>query len=204
MAKKKETTDYAAELQREYEHWEQLKEFGGSDPHYDDGVNMNLTRNHIIYYKNELKSLYGDDLSKYPDIYFRELPPEVEGFYMARSGEIRDKAAESLERYLSDANFRYLLYNRDMLSKKETEQTGIGYVLGYVSGLADALKKNDLITMRRHAFRPEDYQESFARCAEKVKKILSEKRTEEIRPQGREQCGQMTLFRMGMETGQCR
>ena len=51
MAKKKKV-DYEAELIWEYEHWEYLKEYGGSDPHYDDGVNMNLTRNHIIYIKH--------------------------------------------------------------------------------------------------------------------------------------------------------
>ena len=38
------------------------QEHGGSDPNYDDGVNMNLTRNHIIYYKNELEDLYGEDM----------------------------------------------------------------------------------------------------------------------------------------------
>lgn len=121
---------------------------------------------------------------------------------MARSGEIRDKAAESLERYLSDANFRFLLYNRDRLSKKEADGTCISYVLGYVSGLAEALKRNDLITMRRHAFRPESYQESFAGCAQKVKKILSEKEMEE--PVKREQTGQMSLLEFGVDMGQCR
>ena len=42
---KKETPDYEAELIREYEHWEYMKEYGGSDPFYDDAGNMNLTRN---------------------------------------------------------------------------------------------------------------------------------------------------------------
>ncbi len=28
----KETPDYEAELIREYEHWEYMKEYGGSDP----------------------------------------------------------------------------------------------------------------------------------------------------------------------------
>ena len=34
---KKEKVDYEAQLIREYEHWEYLKEHGGSDPNYDDG-----------------------------------------------------------------------------------------------------------------------------------------------------------------------
>lgn len=179
---KKEKVDYEAQLIREYEHWEYLKEHGGSDPNYDDGVNMNLTRNHIIYYKNELEDLYGEDMSKYPEVYFRELPPEVEGQYVARADEIRDKAVEALEIYLADANFQYLLCNRELLNKKEADNTCINYVLGYVSGLAGALKSDDLITMRRHAFRPEGYQESFASCAEKVKQLLLKKERSNRKP----------------------
>ena len=198
---KKENVDYEAELIREYEHWEYLKEFGGNDPHYDDGVNMNLIRNHIIHRKNEMEKLYGKDMGKYPDIYFRELPPKVERQYVAQADKIRDKAIKSLEIYLADTNFQYLLLNREMLDKKEIDNTCINNVLGYVSGLVSALKSDDLITMRRHAFKPESYQESFAGCAEKVKQILCKKRTEQSEPLGE---GQMTLFQMGLETGQCR
>lgn len=200
MAKKKKV-DYEAELIWEYEHWEYLKEYGGSDPHYDDGVNMNLTRNHIIYIKKEMEKDYGQDMGKYPEVYFRELPPEVEGQYIARADEIRNKATESLGIYLTDANFQYLLCNRKLLNKKEADNTCINYVLGYVSGLAGALKSDDLITMRRHVFRPESYQESFAGCAEKVKQLLLKKRTEQ--PESIEN-GQMTLFQMGLDAGQCR
>lgn len=60
---KKETRDYEAELIREYEHWEYMKEYGGSDPFYDDAGNMNLTRNHIIHAKKQLEELYGGDMS---------------------------------------------------------------------------------------------------------------------------------------------
>ncbi len=85
--------------------------------------------------------------------------------------------------------------------KKEAESIHIDNVLGYASGLADALKKDDLITMRRHAYRPEIYLRSFAECAEKVKRILCEKRAKQTEPIGE---GQMTLFQIGLDTGQCR
>lgn len=198
---KKEKAYYEADLIREYEHWEYLKEFGGSDPFYDDATNMNLTRNHIIYAKRQLEGLYGGDMSKYPDIYFRELPPITRNGYMARAGEIRDRSVEVLDLYLSDANFQYLLCNRDLLSKKEAEKISIDNVLGYAYGLATALKQDDLITMRRHEKRPETYLESFASCAEKVKKIISEKRVE---PSEQTKGCQMTLFQLGLEVGQCR
>lgn len=198
---KKEKVDYEAELIREYEHWEYLRKFGGSDPFYDDATNMNLVRNHIIYAQKQLEGLYGGDMSKYPDIYFRELPPITRNGYMARVGEIRDRSVEVLDLYLSDANFQYLLCNRDLLSKKEAEKISIDNVLGYAYGLATALKQDDLITMRRHEKRPETYLESFASCAEKVKKIISEKRVE---PSEQTKGCQMTLFQLGLEVGQCR
>lgn len=198
---KKQETDYEAELIREFERWEYLKEYGGSDPFYDDATNMNLVRNHILYAKRQLEEKYGADISKYPEIYFRELPPETEQGYMAGAAEIRDRAVELLDLYLSDVNFQYLLYSRDVLDKKEAQKTSIEYVLGYAYGLARALKEDDLVTMRRHTKGAIGYQESFAQCAEKVKKIIHEK---ELDPSGQIQGCQMTLFQMGLETGQRR
>lgn len=162
---------------------------------------MNLTRNHIIYAKRQLEELYGEDMRKYPDIYFRELPPITRDGYMARADEIRDRSVEVLDLYLSDTNFQYLLSNRDLLSKKEAEKSSIDNVIGYVYVLATALKQDDLITMRRHGKRPETYLESFASCAEKVKKIINEKRVE---PSEQTKGCQMTLFQIGLEVGQCR
>ena len=200
MGKKKET-DWEADLNREYAQWEYLREYGGSDPFYDDATNMKLVRNHIIYAKMQLEEKYGADMGKYPDIYFGELPPEVEAGYMARAGEIRKRAAEALEIYLSDMNFQYLLYSKEQLNSKEIKETCIENVLGYVSGLARALKKDDLITMRRHAFETGGYQESFADCAEKVKRILNEKQKGESGQTWEEQ---MTLFQFGLVAGQRR
>ena len=123
---------------------------------------------------------------------------------MVRAAEIRDKAAESLAVYLSDANFKFLLCHKDALDKKEAECVSIENVLGYVSSLAYAIKQDDLITMRRHAFRPESYQESFARCAEQVKKIVEEKSVEQPKVADGETAGQMNLFQFGVEMGKCR
>ena len=39
-----------AELQEENKHWDDLKKNGCSDPAWPDGVNLNLVRNHIIYW----------------------------------------------------------------------------------------------------------------------------------------------------------
>lgn len=201
MGKKKEKENITEELTKSFERWEYLNEHGGSDPFYADGMNMNLVRNHIMYYKNKMVKEYGADYEKYPEIFYRELPPEVHDDYMARAGEIKDGAAQALEYYISDPNFRYLLLNKDMLTEKEAKQISLYNVLGYASGLARAIKDGDLITMRRHANRPEGYLESFAQCATRMMKIIDEKKKE---PEQVQENGQLSLFQFGMEMGQCR
>ena len=201
MAKKKETENLTEELAKSFERWEYLRDHGGSDPFYADGGSMNLVRNHIMYHKQKMVEQYGSDYEKYPEIFYREVPPEVHDDYMARAGEIKDGAAQALEYYLSDPNFHYLLANKDMLTKKEAKQISLYNVLGYASGLAEAIRDGDLGTMRRHANRPEGYLESFAQCATQMMKIIEEKKKEPEQVQGE---GQLSLFQFGMETGQCR
>lgn len=201
MAKKKEKEDLSGGLLESFERWEYLKEHGGSDPFYADGANMNLVRNHILYYKGRMVEEYGADYGKYPEVFYREVPPEVREDYMARAGEIKDGAAQAMEAYISDPNFFYLLANKDMLTEKEAKQICLHSVLGYASGLAKAIKNGDLITMRRHAGRPESYLESFARCATQMMKLIDEKKKEPEQVQGN---GQLSLFQFGMEMGQRR
>ena len=201
MGKEKEKENLTEELTKSFEHWEHLKEHGGSDPSYADGGSMNLERNHIIYYKQKMVEEYGRDYEKYPEIFYREMPPKVNDDYMARAGEIKDGAAQALEYYISDPNFFYLLANKDMLTEKEAKQISLYNVLGYASGLARAIKDGDLITMRRHAGRPEGYLESFAQCATRMMKIINEKKKEPEQVQGNVQ---LSLFQFGMEAGQRR
>lgn len=203
MGKKsnKETEpDLEQNLMREYAHWEALKEFGGVDPFYDDATNMNLTRNHIVSIKRQMEEKYGKDMKKYPDIYFRELPPETAKGYVARADEIRDIARKVIGQYLENSDFQYLLCNRELLNKKEADSICIDNVLGYVSGLSLALKQGDLITMRRHAYGAVSYQDSFRSCADKLKRLLQEKR--ELPDTEKEE--QINLFQMGLEVGRCR
>ena len=201
MGKKKEKENLTEELTKWFERWEHLKEYGGSDPFYADGGSLNNARGHIIYYKSKMVEEYGRNYEKYPEIFYREVPPEVKDSYMARAGEIKDGAAQALEYYLSDPNFHYLLANKDMLTEKEAKQISLYNVLGYASGLARAIKDGDLIAMRRHAGRPEGYLESFAQCATRMMNIINDRKKEPGQVQGD---GQLSLFQFGMETGQRR
>ena len=88
-----------------------------------------------------------------------------------------------------------------MLTEKEAKQICLHNVLGYASGLARAIKDGDLVSMRRHAGRPEGYLESFAQCATQMMEVINEKKKVPEQVQGD---GQLSLFQYGMETGQCR
>ena len=81
--------DLGAEIANRIDRWNHLCEFGGKDPTYADGVNMNIVRNHILIAKQKCeKELDGD----YPQEYYFPTPDVVDPDYMARSAEIEENA----------------------------------------------------------------------------------------------------------------
>ncbi len=170
MGKSKKTKeDPVAELQNSFDRWDHIFEHGCSDPFWPDGINLNLVRNHIFYYRKQIEEKYPE--GQRPEIYDREVPPEVDNYYIARVEEIRAAAKSSLEVYRVDDNFRYLKNHADALHPKDRQKIGVMNVIGYVTGLERAIVEDDLVTMRRHEY-PERYVSSFARCADTVRAAL--------------------------------
>ena len=67
--------------------WEEIKDHGCCDPFWSDGVNMNLTRNHIIYNKRRLLELCEALQEPLPEEYYLPLPPKVDNHYLCKNGE---------------------------------------------------------------------------------------------------------------------
>jgi hypothetical protein len=168
---KKQQEDYATELQKSYDRWAYIYEHGASDPFWEDGMNLNLVRNHIFYYRGKIEENFAPE--DYPAAYFKELPPEVEPKYMARQDEIRAAAKTSLARYKTDPSYQYIRRHRDDFSPKTLKKLSVDNVIGYATGLEHAIAKDDLVTMRRHE-RPDGYLESFTSCARKMRETPSE------------------------------
>ena len=99
-----------------FSRWEHLYKYGGQDPNWEDGCNLNLVRNHILGSRRKL-----EELQYFPEIYNRDVPPEVDNKYMARSDEIRKRAKQSLATYLADADYLYLVENSTRINKKQNE-----------------------------------------------------------------------------------
>lgn len=167
MSKCGQKPDYAAELEKSYAEWDELFKNGGSDPFWTDGVNLELVRNHIIYCKKMLaeqeNSLFG-----LPDIYYRELPPEVDCNYMARPDEIRENARKAMKIIDADENLKFVREQESSLSDAQYKQFCIAAVINYAENLRRAIAKDDLVIMRRYE-NPESYLESFEAAAQRIK-----------------------------------
>lgn len=94
------------ELRDSYERWNHILQNGAGDPFWEDGSNMNLVRNHIIYYKRQCEAELLPE--EYPEEYFWGLPTEVDNKYMALPEEIRKHAIESLAAYEANEDYQYL------------------------------------------------------------------------------------------------
>ncbi len=75
--------EYCQCIHREIEHWKDINQNGCNDPFWSDGCNMNLTRNHIIYYQRQLRKICTKNRLPLPDEYYLAVPPEVDMNYMA-------------------------------------------------------------------------------------------------------------------------
>lgn len=86
--KKKKTSDeimedYCHSIRKEINRWKNLEKNGGSDPFWADGYNLNLVRNHIIYYKGKICELCNMTDMALPEEYYLPTPPKVDDHYMA-------------------------------------------------------------------------------------------------------------------------
>lgn len=76
-------TDIRREIEEEFSRWNALAQGACQDPFWPDGVNMNLVRNHIIYWYKMLEDRGAAQWDLFGDIaYERPAPPEVPANYM--------------------------------------------------------------------------------------------------------------------------
>lgn len=188
---KNRPVNWEQNLKEDFSRWEHLIQYGGSDPFWSDGVNLNLVRNHIIHDKRELEKITSSK-EEFPEIYYRETPPEADENYYVHSGRIRDEAIKILDQYLNHDDVQFLITVLPEITKEEDKVSSIKNVVGYVTGLAISIKEGNLSAMRRHVLGYEGYMESFVSCAQKIREIKSRplKEGEQISlfSTGRESC----------------
>lgn len=85
MPKKKVPTarELSDSLVSYYRRWRDVYLNGSSDPFWEDGCNLELVRNHIIYAKKQIEQVLKDNYFLYPDAYFYPVPDHVDHKFMA-------------------------------------------------------------------------------------------------------------------------
>ena len=74
--------------------WNYIRTKGCRDPFYPDGENMNLVRQHIMSYKEELENLCKD--RELPDSYYIPTPGVVNPDYMAPDGKHYERRLKTI------------------------------------------------------------------------------------------------------------
>lgn len=76
-------SECCANIQERVHHWIDIKDNGCHDPFWADGVNMNLTRNHIIYYRKQILEICDSMFIPLPAEMDIPVPPVVPQNFMA-------------------------------------------------------------------------------------------------------------------------
>ena len=79
----KKVKSYSEQIRKEIGQWKDINQNGCNDPLWPDGCNMNLVRNHILYYQRKISEICEEKNLPYPEAYYFSVPPEVDNFYMA-------------------------------------------------------------------------------------------------------------------------
>ena len=112
-----------AKLTDEFARWEKVVLDGGSDAFYEDGVSLELLRNHIISYKNEISEKYPNTL---PEIFHRETPPEYPRDYQSvkkgdtlrfDNGDFLVLSIEKTNEYTNDYSVDLQAQNGDIITQ---------------------------------------------------------------------------------------
>ena len=78
-----ELKEICESILRERNNWNYINNYGCNDPFWPDGCNLNLTRNHIIFYRKKIEMLCEEHGFPLPEEYYYKIPPVVDDNYMA-------------------------------------------------------------------------------------------------------------------------
>jgi len=79
--------ELTAELTKSRKRWQDIYENGCADPSWSDGCNLNLIRNHIIYYCRNIRAICAEHVFEVPPVCTQPIPQKVDDNYMAVNGK---------------------------------------------------------------------------------------------------------------------
>jgi len=158
--------------------WNDIYSNGCKDPTWEDGVNLNLIRNHILYYCKVLErkaaeplqmSLFDTDVSLEAE---GRIPPIVDNKYMAKPEELRKNAEKCLEAILADENYNYILSIGCQLSLAQKKKVCYDNVIRYPESITIALNTSNYPRMRSFQ-NTENWIKSYTEIRTRIEEVLS-------------------------------
>jgi len=163
-------SSWAEQCRKSYEQWQSIFENGCHDPFWEDVINLNLVRNHIIYFQRQMNDLCEEIGYLKPEICSREIPKAVDPRYMARTEEIENQARKSLILIEQFDDYWKLFSFENQLTDEQKTAVYYSVTLGYVNNLKNAIDSKDYVAMRR--YRDGAWiLESISKCLEQIKRI---------------------------------
>ena len=108
---------YREQIKAEIEHWDFTKNYGCQDPFWSDGANMNLTRNHVIWWKKLIFAACEEFHTPLPEEFFLPVPDEIDKDFMAPDNEVNPYQKNRIERI----NGRREAKNKSRMEPKEVQ-----------------------------------------------------------------------------------
>lgn len=158
--------DPVIELEKAHEHWLDIYENGCFDPSWSDGINLNLVRNHMLYYQKEIEEQY--EGQEKPAVYYKAIPDEVDVHYMANTDQILKNAENLFERLAQMQEVSDLLHAEEYLSDKEISQLNIRININRINALKEAIETQDYERMRSISHRPEEEIENVLNAHDRL------------------------------------
>lgn len=176
---KKQTPDemlaqLTEEAIRSYDRWQFIYENGCSDPNWEDGVNLNLVRNHLIYYKREISKLCKEHGFEKTQVLFRKLPSRVPAHYMAKAADLKQQAAELLYEIESSRNYQCLLEWRKKISPKQSEEIGLTRFLKRMHYDRHEYESDNFLAMRNFVHRSDYCKRQITELLQAAEKLPAE------------------------------
>ena len=163
-------SSWALQCSISYEQWQSIFENGCQDPFREDGINLNLVRNHIIYFQRQMNNLCEEIGNLKPEICSREIPKAVDPHYMAGTKEIEKQARKAFDLIERCDEYCKLVSYEEKLTDEQKKSVYYSVTLRYVNNLKNAINGKEYVVMRR--YRDGAWiLESINKCLERVKKI---------------------------------
>ena len=106
----------AEKIAQTIDRWKSHKQNGCNDPGWPDGVNMNLLRSHVIYFKHQMIEIYEECGLSLPEEYYLPIPPVTDvNFFAKPDSERAIRIIRNFGRCVNNQKVSFPVYDQSQM-----------------------------------------------------------------------------------------